>query len=406
MAVTFGNIELRNRFQSTALSITPPAGADYQIAAAVGAVDVEFTVTFGGDSMTLLLSRLNDTEGGLFNLSTRLHGRAGDYTGSARDVVWSGADKTRLAATFIGVDQTTPVLHSDVQRTIGGTTRSMTIGGASNPVGSRIVWLAFTLANMSGNITCDAGAVHGQLDNDGFGAIVGALGSIAGTGSEITFTVTVPDSTDILLFGVVLAEAGGGAPGVPTITAAGSAEDAVRAILSALPDDADDVEVYGSTTTGVDETDTLVGTLTAAGSVFWTERTPDTTYYLRPRATGPGGETFGDEVTATTFGGDFADKGVDEAVLTDTLSLLEGETATHVDVPLGLMIRATSGLGRDGTAVVVITDGDAETIGGDTLTGADLPNVDGGETHRMALSPNPTGPQTITVTATVSIDPA
>jgi hypothetical protein len=111
-------------------------------------------------------------------------------------------------------------------------------------------------------------------------------------------------------------------------------------------------------------------------------------------------------VTATTFDDDFADKGVDEAVLTDTLSLLEGETATHVDVPLGEMIRATSGLGRTRSAVVVITDGDAETIGGDTFTGSDITNVDGGETHRIALSPNPTGPQTITVTATVSIDPA
>jgi hypothetical protein len=284
----------------------------------------------------------------------------------------------------------------------------MTISGANNPVGSRIVWAAATFDSYSGNITCDEGTVHIQLDDDGFGSNIGALGSIAGTGSEITFTVTKPGaSTDILLFGVVLAEAAGGdPPGEPTITAAGSAEDAVRAILSALPDDADDVEVYGSATTGVDETDTLVGTLTGAGSVFWTGRDPSTTYYLRPRATGAGGETFGDEVTATTFGTGFVDKGVDEAVLVETLSLLADETATGVEVAVGEMIRATSGLGRTRSLAVVVTDGDEATIGSDTFTGSDIANDADGETHTITLSPNPSGPQTITVTATVSIDPA
>jgi hypothetical protein len=208
----------------------------------------------------------------------------------------------------------------------------------------------------------------------------------------------------VFAFGLVHAS-GTPAPGEPTITAAGSAEDAVRAILASFPADTDDVEIYGSTTTGVDETGTLVGTLTASGSVFWTGRAPATTYYLRPLAIGEGGETWGDEVTGATFDDDFIDKGVDDAVLVETLSLLADETATHVELALGEMIRATSGLGRTRSVSVVVTDGDDETIGSDTFTGSDIANDADGETHTIPLSPNPSGPQTITVTATVTIAP-
>jgi hypothetical protein len=214
-------------------------------------------------------------------------------------------------------------------------------------------------------------------------------------------------SSAVIMYSVVVEDVGGGpAPGEPTITAAGSAEDAVRAILSALPADADDVEVYGATTTGVDETDTLVGTLTAAGSRFWIGLTPDTTYYLRPRATGPGGETWGDEVTATTFDDDFEASGVDGAEIVIPFELEAGQTMTDITIRVGELIRATSGLGRTRSLAVVVEDEAEDEIGSDTFTGSDITNDADGEEHVISLSPVPAGPQTITVTATVSIDPA
>jgi hypothetical protein len=209
MAVTFGNLAQNGYFAGTdTTNITPAAGSDYQVSfAARGSADTAFTVTFASTSMGLLLSRLNDSEGGLFGRSIRMHGLAGDYTGSSRAAVWSQTDLTRCIATFAGVDQSDPVLHTQVQRTFGDTEVAMTISGANNPVGSRVVWGLSTFQGFSGDVTCDEGTVHATLDQQDF-SNGGAFGSIAGTGSSLTFTVTKPGSTtDLLLFAVVLAEA-------------------------------------------------------------------------------------------------------------------------------------------------------------------------------------------------------
>lgn len=208
MAVTFVNAVGRSGGAGTSLAITPGAGADYQVGAATGPGDSAFSVAFDGDPMALILSRLNDGEGGLFARSTRLHGLAGDYTGASRTGVWS-VSAGQVLACFAGVHQTVPTHHTQVALANGAGSVSATILAVNNPVGSRVVWALYSFSSWSGTLTPTVGAVHAQTDD--FGSSGNAIGSAAGTGADMTLTVTLPSgTTDLLLFVQVLSEATGG----------------------------------------------------------------------------------------------------------------------------------------------------------------------------------------------------
>lgn len=201
--------------EPTTLDITPGAGSNYQLAFGYENSTDAYDVTFAGDTMTLLLSRINDPDG-MFNRSVRMHGRAGDYTGASRTVTWSLGVPYRHVLTFSGVDQTTPTIGSGVvSRVSSGTSISATVTGADSPAGSLIVWGCAGFNNWTGGgATVNIGTIRAQPQQ--FSASGTVVGTVDGTGSDQTITVTQP-STDmaLLLFAVVLREASGGGGGNP-----------------------------------------------------------------------------------------------------------------------------------------------------------------------------------------------
>lgn len=212
MPVDFVNATAGIGVASDTLAITPGAGANYVVGFGyLISGTTAFTATFAGDAMSLLLSRIDEPDG-LFNRATRLFGRVGNYTGASRNQVTSEALFGRAAATFSGVDQTTPTITTQVGRTSGAQSSvSVTIVGVNNPTGSRIVWACAIQSSVASDLTVNIGTIHAQPTD--FGDRQFAVGSVAGSGGSQTITVTRPSGTsDMVILAAVLREASGGGP--------------------------------------------------------------------------------------------------------------------------------------------------------------------------------------------------
>lgn len=201
----------------TTETLTPGAGSNYQVAFGYQGGTDAYTTTFGGDTMTPLLSLINEPAG-LFNRSTRTFGLAGDYTGAPRDVVFSAGQRYRHVLCFSGVDQTSPTIGSGVTNRAGGAgSISVTVTSVDNPTGSRIVWYVAGVGSWPGAGSINVGTVH--FEPDDFGSRTTASGSVAGNGSNQTITYTLPSgTTDLVMFAIVLREAAGGGAGPPPNT--------------------------------------------------------------------------------------------------------------------------------------------------------------------------------------------
>jgi hypothetical protein len=204
MPVTFVNqVSAYNFAGSDTVAITPGAGSDFQVGAYIFGPSALQTATFAGDAMAAI-----DGDASLyFAQSARILGLAGDYTGSSRDLVFSGTVQWRAAAAFGGASPSAPILHTATRVQVSSASDiSITISGANNPTGSRIVWLAVSASNYTEPASVNVGDIHAEPDD--FGARNGALGSVAGTGSEQTITFTRPSGTsDMTMYAFVIAEA-------------------------------------------------------------------------------------------------------------------------------------------------------------------------------------------------------
>lgn len=197
---------------------------------------------------------------------------------------------------------------------------------------------------------------------------------------------------------------GSGLPNSPTLVADPTSWDAVH-LTATENGSTDSIEIFRSTTSPVDpQTDPIVATLVPDGQAFDDNRVPNTTYFYLAVAKNVSGDTNGTEQEALTWTDDAIETFVNNDSIEIPFDIPSGERATEIRLKAGTAIRDLSVAAGEGSIVVEVRDQSAAVVGSQVFNNLLNDSEEELDDLVVFLSPQPIGPQTITVTYTSAID--